>query len=55
MDGLFAMLLMCWAFGAWITHVIVCIKASAWLFLVAGAIMAPIAVIHGTGIWFGVW
>ena len=28
---------------------------AAWGFLVAGALVAPIGVIHGTGIWFGVW
>ena len=44
-----------WALTAWLTHVIVCLKASSWGFLIAGAIMAPVAVVHGTGIWFGVW
>lgn len=42
-------------FAAWLTHVIVCIKASLWGFLIAGAILAPIGVIHGIGVWFGVW
>lgn len=41
--------------AAWITHVVVCIKASAWLFLIAGAIAAPVGVIHGIGVWFGAW
>lgn len=44
-----------WAFAAWLTHVIVCIKAASWLFLIAGAIFFPIAIVHGTGVWFGVW
>lgn len=44
-----------WALAAWITHVIVCIKAANWLFLIAGAIAAPIGVIHGTGVWLGAW
>lgn len=47
------------AFGvllaAWFTHVIVCIKAGLWLFLIAGAIFAPVAVVHGVGVWFGAW
>lgn len=43
------------AFAGWITHVIFCIKASAWLFLIAGGICAPIGVIHGIGLWFGAW
>ncbi len=41
--------------SAWLTHVIVTIQASAWLFLIAGAIFAPIGVIHGIGVWFGAW
>ena len=43
------------AIPAWITHVIVCIKDETWVFLLAGAIFAPVGVIHGWGVWFGVW
>lgn len=43
------------AIAAWITHVVVCIKTASWLFLIAGAIFAPVGVIHGVGVWFGVW
>lgn len=42
-------------FAAWVTHVIVCLKAASWGFLIAGAIFFPIAIIHGFGIWFGVF
>jgi uncharacterized oligopeptide transporter (OPT) family protein len=45
--------LIVWAIAAWITHVVVCLQTSSWGFLIAGAILAPIGVIHGTGIWFG--
>lgn len=38
---------------AWVTHVIFCIKASMWALLFIGAIIAPIGVIHGIGIWLG--
>lgn len=41
--------------AARLTHVIVCIKAGLWLFLIAGAIFFPIAIVHGVGYWFGVW
>lgn len=41
--------------AAWLTHVIVCIKTASWGFLIAGAICAPVAVVHGIGVWFGVW
>ena len=44
-----------WVFASWLTHVVVCLKAASWGFLIAGAIMFPVAVIHGTGVWFGAW
>ncbi len=44
-----------WVVAAWITHVVVCLKTASWGFLIAGAIMFPVAVIHGTGAWFGAW
>lgn len=40
---------------AWFTHIVVCIREEQWLFLIAGAIAAPIAVIHGWGIWLGIF
>ena len=40
-------------FAAWLTHVITTIKAAAWLFLIAGAIFAPIGIVHGIATWFG--
>lgn len=41
--------------GAWATHVIHCIQKEEWVFLIAGAIAAPIGIVHGIGIWFGAW
>lgn len=41
--------------AGWITHVVVCIKTASWLFLIAGAVCAPVGVIHGIGVWFGAW
>jgi hypothetical protein len=55
MDDLFPVILVVWVFAAWITHIVVCLKTAAWGFLVAGAILFPIAWIHGTGVWFGVF
>jgi hypothetical protein len=40
-------------FAAWITHVITCIAAAAWGALIAGALLFPVAIIHGVMIWFG--
>jgi hypothetical protein len=41
--------------AAWVTHIVVCIKSASYLFLIAGAILPPIGVIHGWGVWLGVW
>lgn len=41
--------------AAWITHLVVCFKAGSWGFLIAGAILPPIGIIHGAGSWFGFW
>lgn len=41
-----------WVALAWITHVIFCFTEEAWGFLIAGAIMFPVAWAHGTWLWF---
>ena len=41
--------------SAWLTHLFVCFTDDRWGFLIAGAIMFPIAIVHGIGIWFGAW
>lgn len=41
--------------AAWGTHIVVCLKTGAWGFLIAGALVLPIAWIHGIGSWFGLW
>ena len=41
--------------ASWFTHLFVCFTAGSWGFLVAGAIFFPVAIVHGFGIWFGVW
>lgn len=51
----FAVILGLTIFSAWLTHIVVCIKGSLWLFLIAGAILPPIGVIHGLGYWVGFW
>jgi hypothetical protein len=53
MDDLLPIALAVWVLAAWITHIVVCLQTAAWGFLIAGAIVFPIAWIHGTGIWFG--
>ena len=41
--------------AAWFTHLFVCFTTAKWGFLIAGAIFFPVAIIHGFGIWFGIW
>ena len=37
------------------TSIIVCIRTSEWLLLIAVAVFPPVGVAHGTGIWLGIW
>ena len=39
--------------AAWVTHVITCIQAQAWILLAIGAFVAPVGVVHGFMIWLG--
>lgn len=60
-DGIFAGLGFAWialwvaCIAAWITHVVVCIQTSQWLLLIVGGLIAPVGVIHGWGLWFGIF
>jgi hypothetical protein len=54
-NPIFAICLILWAFLAWITHIIVCFKTASWGFLIAGSIFFPVAWIHGTGLWLGIF
>jgi hypothetical protein len=40
---------------SWLTHIITCFQDDRWGFLIAGAVFFPIAMVHGIGIWFGLW
>lgn len=51
--GAFAIFIFFTCFIAWLTHIVVCLANGLWGFLVAGAILFPIAIIHGIMIWFG--
>lgn len=43
------------ALGAWFQHLYTCFTEESWGFLIAGAIFFPVAIVHGVGIWFGIW
>jgi hypothetical protein len=55
MRELMGILIMVWIMAAWMTHIIICLQTAAWGFLIAGAIVFPIAWVHGTGIWLGIF
>lgn len=50
-----AILLALTSAAAWVTHVLACIKSAAWILLAFGCLVAPVGVIHGVGIWLGVF
>jgi hypothetical protein len=52
MGNSFAVLFWVWVVVSWFTHIFTCFADAAWGFLIAGAVMFPIAVFHGTWVWF---
>jgi hypothetical protein len=40
---------------SWLTHIFSTIANEQWLLLIAGAILVPIGIIHGIGIWLGIY
>jgi len=40
-------------FAAWITHLVIAIQAQAWLFMIVGALIFPVAIVHGFSVWLG--
>ena len=38
--------------AAWFTHIFTCFSGGLWGFLIAGALMFPIGIIHGIWLWF---
>jgi hypothetical protein len=41
--------------AAWFTHIFDCLITHSWGLLIAGALLFPIGIIHGFGVWFGFW
>jgi hypothetical protein len=50
-----ALIIFIGGFAAWLTHIINCFQDGEWGFLLVGALFFPLAVIHGIGIWLGLW
>ena len=47
--------LVAWFALAWLTHVVACIQSASWALLFIGSFIFPIAWVHGTGIWLGMF
>ena len=52
MSNLFGFAIWATTLAAWFNHLITCFKEDLWGFLLAGAIIPPIGVIHGIYLWF---
>jgi hypothetical protein len=37
---------------AWLTHVFTCFEEGLWGFLLAGALLFPLGILHGIYLWF---
>lgn len=55
MGDLFLVIFITVNIAAWLQHVFTCLSDGSWGFLIAGAIMFPVALLHGWGIWLGVF
>lgn len=53
--GLYSLLALVLVFAGWMTHIFTCLSDGLYGFLIAGALFFPIGIIHGWGIWFGLW
>lgn len=52
MDALLALTVSVALISAWLTHVFTCFADGLWGFLLAGAILFPIGILHGMWLWF---
>jgi hypothetical protein len=43
------------AYSAWLTHIVSCASDKLWGFLVVGALVFPVGIVHGLGSWLGLW
>jgi hypothetical protein len=40
-------------FAAWLTHILTTIALKAWIFMIVGALIFPVAIAHGISVWLG--
>lgn len=49
----FTIIMLVLSVPAWLTHCVTCILSEQWVLLAIGAVIAPVGVVHGWMIWFG--
>lgn len=52
MDGFVGIAIGFTLFMAWLNHIFTCFADGLWGFLIAGAIMFPVGILHGIWLWF---
>ena len=52
---LFGLTLGILTFAGWCQHLYTCVLDGNWGFLIAGAVITPIGIFNGWGIWLGWW
>lgn len=43
------------ALAAWVTHFVDTINDGEWILFIAGLLIPPIGVLHGIGLWLGIF
>jgi hypothetical protein len=52
MDNWFVIAIIVTSVAAWLNHVFTCFSEGLWGFLIAGALLFPIGILHGIYLWF---
>ena len=55
LGGLMALIFMIGMAGAWITSIAACVYQDLFWLLLAVIFLPPIGVVHGVGVWIGIW
>ena len=53
--GIFGITLATLTFAGWCQHLYTCFFYANWGFLITGAVISPIGIFNGWGIWLGWW
>lgn len=53
MNVLFSIVIFVTLIAAYITHIVVCLAAHAWALMIVGALIVPVAFVHGFATWLG--